>query len=139
VKREGFTLLEVLVATVIMAVAVGGLLSSLTTSLGNARRLTEADRAALAARRTMDELLAAPSLPARGLLEGRFDPATGLEGWRARLNLFEAMPGATAGAVVLQRIELELWWTRAGGRRAFTLEAYRPHVLTPADTGAIAP
>jgi type II secretion system protein I len=40
-NRRGFTLLEVLVATVIMATAVIALLSNLSTSLNNAARLTD--------------------------------------------------------------------------------------------------
>ena len=55
--RAGFTLLEVLVATTIMAIAVSGLLASLSTSLRVASRLTDYDRATLLAREKMDELL----------------------------------------------------------------------------------
>ena len=60
---SGFTLLEMLVATVIMGMAVVGLLSNISTSLQHASRLIEHDRAALAARRTMDELLVDSRLP----------------------------------------------------------------------------
>ena len=55
-RNRGFTLLEVMVATTIMAIAVVGLLSSLSASLRNAARLTDNDRSALLARRKMDEL-----------------------------------------------------------------------------------
>jgi type II secretion system protein I len=74
-RERGFTLLEVLVATTLMAVAVVGLLGSLRTSLSNAARLTDYDRAALLARRQMDELLAARLLPKGVPIEGAVRPA----------------------------------------------------------------
>ena len=61
--RRGFTLLEVLVATVIMAIAVSGVLAALSTSVRNATRLTDRDRASVFARRKMEELLVDKRLP----------------------------------------------------------------------------
>jgi general secretion pathway protein I len=134
--RRGFTLLEVLVATVLMAVAVAGLLSNLSTSLRNASRLTEHDRAAMLARRKMDELLLVPRLPKYQILEGTWDRSVAGEmrgGWRAQLMPFERPPGAGAGSLALDRLELEVWWMAGSQRRNFTLEGYRTAVLTPED------
>lgn len=133
-NRRGFTLLEVLVATTIMAIAVTGLLAALSTSLNNAARLTDYDRAALLARRKMDELLLAPRLPRQAVLEGRFENASAA--WRARATPFEAPPGAGPGAQILERIELEIWWMSGDQRRSFTLEGFRKSLLTPDDVAA---
>ena len=57
VNRRGFTLLEVLVATTIMAVAVVTLLGGISTSMRNASRLTGYDQAVMRARSKMDELI----------------------------------------------------------------------------------
>jgi general secretion pathway protein I len=126
-----------MVATVIMAVAVVGLLSGITGSLRNAARLTDYDRAVELARLRMNELLVDQRLPRNAVLNGQFDPAQsgGLDaGWRARLSNFERPPRLGPGEIAIDRVELEIWWMSSGGeRRTFTLDAYRPHVLTPAD------
>jgi type II secretion system protein I len=126
-RARGFTLLEVLVATTIMAAAIVSLLSALSTSLNNASRLTDSDRAAVLAKRTMDELIAAPG-PAPGqLLQGQFDPrATGIAGgWRARIEALERVPGGPVRGMGVDRIVLEIWWMQGDQRRAFQLEGFR--------------
>ena len=131
-RQQGFTLLEVLVATVIMGIAVVTLLSGISTSLRNAARVTDYDRAVLVARAKMDALLAESRLPKMEILEGPFDPALmgGVEaGWRARSTVFEAPRNVTPGITVLERVELEVWWKAGENRRTFTLEGFRRHVL----------
>ncbi len=134
-SQAGYTLLEVLVATVIMAVAVVGLLSNLSTSLSNASRLTDYGRARLLAKRTMDELLTQPDLPKGVELQGAWNPeTTGLEGgWTARVVPFQRPPNAAPGRLGLDRIEVEVWWTAGGRRRTLRLAAYRSAPLRPED------
>lgn len=133
--RRGFTLLEVLVATTIMAIAVTALVSNLTGSLRNLDRLTQKDRAATLAKRKMEEFLLNPALPHFQRLAGRWDPphANDRQGWQLRVTPFDVPPTAGPGASVLDRLELEAWWTDGAVRRAFILVAYRPGVLTEAD------
>ena len=134
--QRGFTLLEMLVATVILAIAVTGLMSALSGSLRNAARLTDYDRAAMLARRKMDELLEDKKLPKFVFLEGRWAPALtgGREsGWRARIQPWEMMPTPAVGMLALDRIELEVWWLDNNNRRIFQLEGFRRAMLTEAD------
>lgn len=133
-KQRGFSLLEVMVATFIMAVAVVGLLSNLTTSLRTASRLTDHDRAALLARHKMDELLLVPRLPPMQVIEGRFDPSqtSGLNAsWRARAAVYEFPPGAGPGSQILERVELQIQFQNGGQTRAYALEGFRRRYLLP--------
>ncbi len=130
--RRGFTLLEVLVATLLMAIAITGLLGALRTSMSNASRLTETERGMALARRQMDELLATRGLPKGVPLEGRFAQETtgGVQaGWRALVAPFEtsALPGQAplAGSRMLERIHLEVWWMQGNLRRTMEVDAYR--------------
>ena len=129
---NGFTLLEVLVATVIMGIAVAGLLNTLSTASRNAAHLTEYDRATLLAKSKMDELLVDQTLPRNTPLEGTFPPAESggvPAGWTATVTAFETTPGAGRGQWVVDRIALEIWWMSGSTRRAFSLEAFRRSIL----------
>ncbi len=135
--RRGYTLLEVMVATLIMSVAVVALISNLSTSLNNTARLTDYDRAVMMAKRTMNELLTAPDLPKMTPIESEWDPdVVGVNGgWRAQVTPFERAPGAGPGKLGLDRIELEVWWSHGdgGNRRTLSLEAYKTDPLTRQD------
>lgn len=141
-RQRGFTLLEVLVATLIMGIAVSGLMSALSTSMRSAARLTDYDRAALLGRQKMDELLLATKLPKGSVIEGAWGPEVAGDlqvGWRARITPFEMLPKAPPGSFFLERIELEIWWATRDRRRTFTLEGFRRAVTTPEDVAAAGP
>jgi general secretion pathway protein I len=140
-KQTGFTLLEVLVATVVMAIAVAGLMSAISSSLRNAARLTDHDRAALLGRQKMDELLVATGLEKGVAFEGTWGPEVtdGMQmGWIARLTPFEIPPGARApGMPFIERVELEIWWMNGAQRRSFRVDGFRRSVMTPADLAVL--
>ena len=134
--RRGFTLLEMMVATVIMAVAIVGLLSGISGALRNAARLTDYDRAVQLARLRMNELLLDRQFPRGTEVNGGFDPQQtgGLEaGWRARLTNFEMPPAPAPGKTALDRMELQIWWKSGVQTKTFTLDAYRARILRPQD------
>ena len=135
---RGFTLLEMIVATTIMAVAIVGLLSGLSGTTRSAARVRDYDRAVQLGRERMNELLVDLSLPHNSEVSGLFDPnqTGGLEaGWRARLTTFSLPPVIQANMTALDRLELEVWWKSGDTTRTFTLDAYRPRAVTAADVG----
>jgi general secretion pathway protein I len=141
-RRRGFTLLEVLVATVIMGIAVTALMSGLSGAVRNASRLRDHDRVAQLARLRMNELLVDPGLPRNASLEGRFDPveAGNLDGgWQAVVMPFSTPPAPSPGLLALDRVVLQVWWNDGSNRHTFTVEGYKQHVLVPDDMGAGAP
>lgn len=131
-SQRGFTLLEALVATMIMGVAVAGILDALAASSRNVIRLTQADRAVILARTKMDELLANDALPRKTSLGGNFTPDQAgamPAGWQAIVTPIEAAPEANDLNFVVDRIQLEIWWMDGSTRRSFSLEGYRRSLL----------
>jgi general secretion pathway protein I len=141
--KRGFTLLEMIVASTIMGIAVAGLMSGISNSTRNAARLRDYDRVVQLARLRMNALLSDPAVPLNAPQEGLFGPAItgGLEcGWRAQVTVAEKpSPMPSAGDLVLDRIQLEIWWMSGGRRRTFPLESYRRRMLRPEDVAAVAP
>ena len=128
-NRRGFTLLEMLVASTIMAIAIVGLMSGLSGSARNAARLRDYDRVVQLARLKMNDLLADPR--SRGG-EGQFPPELvgGLQsGWRASVGVAETGPDANQGNDALDGVTLEVWWMSGDQRRTFALEGYRHRII----------
>jgi general secretion pathway protein I len=135
-NKRGFTLLEMLVASTIMAVAIVGLLEGIGGATRNAARLRDYDRAASLARSRMNELLADDMLANGGSWNGAFDP--GLTGgldieWQARMSTIEMPPTPAIGQPCLQRIELQISWMAGDQKKTFTLDSYRTHMLRQGD------
>lgn len=119
-------------ATFIMAVAITGLVSNMSGSLRNASKLAAYDRAAILAKRQMDDLQLNRYLPRWTQMEGFWDAnATGSipVKWRAIVTPYDFPPNPTPKSAVLDRIELEIEWP---GRK-FRIEGFRRGYLTEAD------
>ena len=135
-SRRGFTLLEMIVATTIMGVAVIGLLSGIASTTRNAARLRDYDRVVQLARLRMNDLLLDERAARDTVIASNFDKALtgGLDaGWRATISVAEQAPSAGPGDFALDRIQMEVWWISGPQRRTFALESYRRRTLRPED------
>ena len=124
--KRGFTLLEVMVATLIMGIAVVGVLSALSTSVRAASRLTAYDRAVMLSHSKMDELLTDRQVPFGASLAGNFDDTSG---WTAQFTPDSTLPGAPPGSRCLERVQLVVWWMDGAQRQTFPLDGYRRNTI----------
>lgn len=130
-NKRGFTLLEMIVATAIMGIAVVGLLSLISATLANAARVKQYDRAAMLARSKMNELLVQEPLPLGQSMGGQWDASTG---WTAQADVFERPPNPAPGLYQMVRLNLEVWWIADGERKSVKLEGLRRELI-PMETG----
>ena len=113
--QQGFTLLEVLVATVVLGTAVAALFSLLSGSLSNVRRLQGPEQALLLARSELNALLAAseqgraesPALPLDQTVRGRWNEQYR---WEAKATKVPSPRPPMPGEAILVRIEFDAYW-----------------------------
>lgn len=134
-SERGFTLLEILVATTIMGIAVVGVMSGLASASRNAARITEYDRAAILAQIKMDDLLVDDHAPRNRPLGGMFQKQEtgGVDaGWQATVTPFESRSSSPGpGERIVDRVALEIWWMDGTTRRTYTLEGFRRAIVGP--------
>jgi|GEM_PF-453330 len=117
----GFTLLEMIVATALMGIAVIGLMSLISQSTAAAARVAQYDRASMLARSQMNELLTMKPLPVGQPLSGAYDDDSG---WEAKIEPYQTPQTEVFGQSVLARIDLTIWWRADGRRKQFQLEGF---------------
>ena len=135
-QQHGFTLLEALVATAVLGMAVAGLLGLLSGALRNAARLEAPERALLLGQSKLNELVSSgledeggktSELPFDQTIEGRWDERFR---WEARVTRFRSSPKRTPGELLLARVELAVFWktetgSRGGDERRLSFETYQ--------------
>lgn len=133
-SRRGFSLLELLVATALMGIAIIGLLTLITGSLSNAVIVRDYDRAAMLGRAKMNELLSVSPIEIGRPMAGPYDEGWG---WEAVVTPFEAIPPVRVGGHLVLRIQVVIWWESAAGRRQAEFGGYRTIRVQREDEGLL--
>lgn len=127
-EARGFSLLEMIVATAILGIAIIGLMTLITTVLANAAHIREYDQAAMLARTKMNQLLVEEPLPLGSSLSGMFEDRVG---WEAKVEPFLLPPIPKVGRTMLVRIGLNVWWNSDGRTKRLKLESFRRMIIRP--------
>jgi len=125
-SQSGFTLIEVLVATLILAVAVSALLANLSTSTSNLFRTNDIDRLTFLSKRKMDELISLQNLPIGAPINGVLETDAANKpsaGFTAQILPFSPV-GPNSGERV-DRVRLETWIQSGSRRKIMQLESFR--------------
>jgi prepilin-type N-terminal cleavage/methylation domain-containing protein len=121
-SQRGFTLLEALVAVMILGGAVAAISGVLSTSLRNIARAEDYERVTLLARAQMNELLALPPWKDGNTWSGQW---AGDYHWKAQAQAVPTARGAQESARVLVRMTLVGVWKTTRGEKTYTLETAR--------------
>ena len=135
-QLHGFSLLEMIVATTLLSLAIVGLLSVVRTSLSNVARVKEYDRVAMLARSTMSEIWVQDPLQVPNQISGRYDD---LSGWEAVVEPFEMPVVFRPGGVMIARIRLNVWWLADGRRKTQLFDGFKRVLITPFHIQEIGP
>jgi general secretion pathway protein I len=132
VRQRGFSLLEVIAAILLLAVAFAALMKVAGGSIGLTRRAAAHDEAAMWARSLLDGAYVLEA-PKPGVTEGSFD-----DGYRWRLQVTPwTAPGVTPdGMLRMYRLDLDVLWGSATHPDRAHFSTLRTAVATP---GAPAP
>ncbi len=135
-KQRGYTLIEVVVAFVLLAFAMTLLLGSLTNATKQVRGAADAGRAALHAQSLLDQMGVGEAL-APGRRDGELED--GRYRWELDVEPFvdpTAPPrvGEILGAPQLLKLQLTVFWGDGGPRKRLRLESLR--LVTPTDLNA---
>jgi general secretion pathway protein I len=127
-SSRGFSLLEVIVAILLLAVAFAALMRVAGGSIGLTRRAIAHDQAAMWARSLLDSRFALTP-PRPGITQGRFD-----DGYRWRLQVTPWSPPGVqqpGGMLRLYRLDLDVLWGAAKRPQHAHFSTLRTVVVTP--------
>ena len=119
--QRGATLLEVVVATLLLGVAAVGMLGTVHQALAGIHAARQHSQAVMRASSALTELLALPRLQAGQALPGAAGAAAG---WSAVTERWQ--PGdPRLGSPELVKVRVEAWWLSGGERKTLALQGYR--------------
>ncbi len=125
--ERGFTLVELVVAFLILVIGVTAILELVSQSALNARYAKDRTTATVLAQQKLEELLAQPDL-APGEMEGDFGDAYPQFRWRAQISEVGDSATSTESGTGLLHIVVTVEWQDRGQLRSVQLETLQAPV-----------
>ncbi len=123
-KREsGFTLVEVLVAASVLAIAATALFGLLSRSLSNLRKVEELHRYELATQDIMNRILLLPALPASATAQGSLDTAGG--SWTVTIDPWAPQTLEKMPEQAVVRVHVVVTWQGQSRQRSIDAESLK--------------
>lgn len=121
-RAAGFTLLEVMVALAVVAIALVPLLRLHLLSLDATARAQDLTRAIFLAQETLSSV---PSFPEAGEEQGTFEsPELNRFRWQTVVTEDELVLASSAQPIAVRHIEVTISWLDGQRERHYTLESY---------------
>jgi general secretion pathway protein I len=119
-KSKGFTLIETLVAIMVLSISLVAIMQLFSGGLKAARLSENYTRAVFHAREKMEELLVSPKM-AEGELEGSFDDEFR---WKAEIRHIESVKDSNPSTDTFA-IRVEISWNEGESRKRFDISTLK--------------
>jgi len=127
-RSSGFTLIEVLIAMLILGSACVALFGLLSSSMVNLRRLEDVHRYQIAAEDVMNRMQSMSTFPPEASFTGR--PESLDAQWKVTVTpWFPATLQEKPGQAVM-KIDVDVSWQGRSGQRSLRLETVKPGIIS---------
>ncbi len=122
-KRKAFTLVEVIIALVVVSISLLGLIRLHLISISMAEAAEEISQAVLLAEEKIAEILAS-GYPEEGIKSGQTEKNAQVLNWRTEVADLQSSELTEAEIKGLRRISVEVFWKQGAGTKSLQMSTY---------------
>jgi len=131
IRKRGFSLIEVMVASAVLGLAATALFGLFSKSLTNLRKIEDYRHYQMAGEEIMNRVLLLPSLPAGGKIEGNLKRIDGR--WVVTIAPWIPADLTDQPADAVMKIDVEVLWPAQSGQRSVKLETVKASAVAYSD------